>query len=96
LRSVGLAQHFDAYPAEISAGEQRRAGIARALINSPRLLLADEPTSDLDEQSEREVMAELQRAHREDGITLILVTHALALTAEADRVVQIADGVIVP
>ncbi|HEY7578241.1 MAG TPA: ABC transporter ATP-binding protein [Acetobacteraceae bacterium] len=95
LDSVGLGQHLDAYPAEMSAGEQRRAGIARALINAPRLLLADEPTSDLDEQSEREVMAELLRACREDGVTLVLVTHALALAAEADQVVQIADGTLV-
>jgi ABC-type lipoprotein export system ATPase subunit len=56
---------------------------------------ADEPTSDLDEQSEREIMAQLLRANREDGVTLVLVTHALALAAEADRVVQIADGTIV-
>jgi ABC-type lipoprotein export system ATPase subunit len=79
----------------MSAGEQRRTAIARALINAPRLLLADEPTSDLDEQSEREIMAQLLRANREDGVTLVLVTHALALAAEADRVVQIADGTIV-
>jgi ABC-type lipoprotein export system ATPase subunit len=96
LDSVGLANHLDAYPSEMSAGEQRRTAIARALINAPRLLLADEPTSDLDEQSEREIMAQLLRANREDGVTLVLVTHALALAAEADRVVQIADGMIVP
>jgi ABC-type lipoprotein export system ATPase subunit len=95
LSSVGLAQHLDAYPAEMSTGEQRRAGIARALINAPRLLLADEPTSDLDQQSEHEVMAELLRTCREDGVTLVLVTHALALAAEADQVVHIADGSIV-
>jgi ABC-type lipoprotein export system ATPase subunit len=59
LTSVGLGSHFDAYPSEMSAGEQRRVAIARALINAPRLLLADEPGSDLDEQSEREVMIEL-------------------------------------
>jgi ABC-type lipoprotein export system ATPase subunit len=95
LDSVGLGKHLDAYPTEMSAGEQRRTAIARALINAPRLLLADEPTSDLDEQSEREIMAQLLRANREDGATLVLVTHALALAAEADRVVQIADGTIV-
>jgi ABC-type lipoprotein export system ATPase subunit len=59
-------------------------------------LLADEPTSDLDEQSEREIMAQLLRANREEGVTLVLVTHALGLAAEADQVVQIADGKIVP
>ena len=96
LASVGLEQHLDAYPAEMSAGEQRRTAIARALINRPRLLLADEPTSDLDEQTEREVMARLLRTNRDDGTTLLLVTHNLALAAEADEVVQIVDGTIVP
>jgi ABC-type lipoprotein export system ATPase subunit len=95
LSSVGLGLHLDAYPAEMSAGEQRRAVIARALVNAPRLLLADEPTSNLDEQSEREMMAELLRANRDDGVTLLLVTHTLALAAEADEVVQIADGAMV-
>ena len=95
LDSVGLGNHLAAYPSEMSAGEQRRTAVARALINAPRLLLADEPTSDLDEQSEREIMAQLVRANREDGVTLVLVTHALALAAEADQVVQIADGTIV-
>ncbi len=96
LDSVGLGKHLDAYPSEMSAGEQRRTAFARALINAPRLLLADEPTSDLDEQSEREIMAQLLRANREEGVTLVLVTHALGLAAEADQVVQIADGKIVP
>jgi ABC-type lipoprotein export system ATPase subunit len=96
LTSVGLGSHFDAYPSEMSAGEQRRVAIARALINAPRLLLADEPGSDLDEQSEREVMTELLRANREGGATLLLVTHNLALAAEADRVVQMSDGAMAP
>jgi ABC-type lipoprotein export system ATPase subunit len=96
LTSMGLGSHLDAYPNEMSAGEQRRTAIARALINAPRLLLADEPSSDLDEQSEREIMAELLRANRENGMTLILVTHSLTLAAEADEVVQIADGAIMP
>ena len=95
LNSVGLGRHLDAYPTEMSAGEQRRTAVARALINAPRLLLADEPTSDLDEQSEREIMAQLLRANREGGVTLVLVTHSLALAAEADQAVQIADGTIV-
>ena len=96
LTSVGLGSHFDAYPSEMSAGEQRRVAIARALINAPRLLLADEPGSDLDEQSDREVMTELLRANREGGATLLLVTHNLALAAEADRVVQMSDGAMAP
>jgi ABC-type lipoprotein export system ATPase subunit len=94
LAGVGLADHADAYPSELSAGEQRRAAIARALINRPPVLLADEPTADLDEQTEREIMAELLRIQRAAGATLVLVTHNLALAAEAEQVVQIADGVI--
>jgi ABC-type lipoprotein export system ATPase subunit len=96
LADVGLPDHADAYPSEISAGEQRRTAIARALINAPRLLLADEPTSDLDEQTEREIMATLLRISREGGTTLVLVTHNIALAAVAQQVVQIADGVIAP
>lgn len=94
LSDVGLGAHLDAYPSEMSAGEQRRVVIARALINDPILLLADEPTSDLDEETEREIMALLLRVNRERGATLILVTHNLALAGEAEQVVQIADGVI--
>lgn len=94
LSDVGLGAHLDAYPSEMSAGEQRRVVIARALINDPILLLADEPTSDLDEETEREIMALLLRVNRERGVTLILVTHNLALAGEAEQVVQIADGVI--
>ncbi|MGO1077483.1 ABC transporter ATP-binding protein [Inquilinus sp. CA228] len=96
LDAVGLADHADAYPSEISAGEQRRAVIARALINDPMLLLADEPTSDLDEQTEREVMSHLLGAARRHGATLVLVTHSLALAAGAEEVVQVADGRLVP
>lgn len=95
LANVGLADHLDAYPSEISAGEQRRAAIARALINRPAILLCDEPTADLDEQTEREIMSELRRINREAGATLILVTHNLALAAEAQQVVHIANGMIV-
>lgn len=96
LRDVGLADHHEAYPSELSAGERRRAAIARALINDPVLLLADEPTSDLDEQTEREIMALLRSIQRERRATLIVVTHNLALAAGAEQVVQIADGTIVP
>jgi ABC-type lipoprotein export system ATPase subunit len=96
LTEVGLGSHFDAYPSEMSAGEQRRTVIARALINDPILLLADEPTSDLDVETESEIMALLLNVNHERGTTLILVTHNLALASEAEQVVQIADGAIVP
>lgn len=94
LADVGLGSHFDAYPLEISVGEQRRAVIARALINHPRLLLADEPTSDLDEQTEREIMALLMNINRKRKTTLLLVTHNLALASEAEQIVHIADGTV--
>ncbi|MGQ0445904.1 MAG: ABC transporter ATP-binding protein [Beijerinckiaceae bacterium] len=95
LTDLGLGAHFDAYPSEMSVGEQRRTVIARALINDPALLLADEPASDLDEQTESEIMALLLNVNRERGTTLLLVTHNLALAGEAEQVVQIADGAIV-
>jgi ABC-type lipoprotein export system ATPase subunit len=96
LGQMGLGDHLDAYPGEVSAGEQRRAVIARALINEPALILADEPTSDLDEQTEIEIMDELLAVNRERGTTLILVTHNLALAQQAEQIVHIAHGMIVP
>jgi ABC-type lipoprotein export system ATPase subunit len=96
LTGLGLGDRVDAYPSEMSAGEQRRAVIARALINAPRLLLADEPTADLDEQTEREVMADLIRINREDGTTLLLITHNPTLASEAEQVLPIADGMVAP
>jgi ABC-type lipoprotein export system ATPase subunit len=95
LAQMGLGDHLDAYPSEVSAGEQRRAVIARALINEPALILADEPTSDLDEQTEIEIMDELVAVNRERGTTLILVTHNLALAEQAGQIVHIANGAIV-
>ena len=94
LARMGLGDHLDAYPSEVSAGEQRRAAIARALINDPVLLLADEPTSDLDEQTEIEIMDELLAVNRELGTTLVLVTHNLSLAEQAEQIVHIAGGVI--
>ena len=95
LAQMGLGDHLDAYPSEVSAGEQRRAVIARALINDPAMILADEPTSDLDEQTEIEIMDELLAVNRERGTTLVLVTHNLALAEQAEQIVHIAGGGIV-
>jgi len=92
LAQLGLADHMDAYPAEISAGEQRRVVIARALINAPSLLLADEPTSDLDEETERGIMEQFRAMNCERGVTVIMVTHNLRLAEQAERIVHIADG----
>jgi ABC-type lipoprotein export system ATPase subunit len=96
LDQMGLADHVGAYPSEISAGEQRRAVIARALINDPAIVLADEPTSDLDEHTELEIMDELLAVNRERGATLLLVTHNLALAEQARQIIHIANGRIVP
>ena len=95
LERLGLGAYLDAYPAEISAGEQRRAAIARAMINDPAILLADEPTSDLDEQTEIEIMDVLLAVNREVGTTLVLVTHNLALAGQAQQIVHIANGALV-
>ncbi len=95
LGELGLADYVDAYPAEISAGEQRRAVIARALINAPSLVLADEPTSDLDEPTETKIMDRFRELNRNRGVTLIMVTHNLRLAEQADRVLHIADGRLV-
>ena len=95
LDRLGVAQHLDAYPGEISAGEQRRAAIARALINAPTLLLADEPTSDLDAAAEGEMMEQFRELIRTDAMTLLMVTHNLRLAEQADRIVHIADGRLV-
>jgi ABC-type lipoprotein export system ATPase subunit len=94
LARLGLAAQLDAYPAELSSGQQRRAAIARALINEPSLLLADEPTSDLDEQTEAEIMAEFRDLNRNARMTFIMVTHNLRLAEQADRVLHIADGAL--
>lgn len=96
LAQMGLADYLDAYPSEVSAGEQRRAVIARALINDPLVLLADEPTADLDECTEIEIMDELLAVNRERGTTLLLVTHNLALAEQARQIVHLAGGAIVP
>jgi ABC-type lipoprotein export system ATPase subunit len=95
LAGFGLARYIDAYPAEISSGEQRRAVIARALINMPSLLLADEPTSDLDEQTEMEIIDRFRELNRNRGLTVVMVTHNLRLAEQADRVFHIANGGIV-
>jgi putative ABC transport system ATP-binding protein/macrolide transport system ATP-binding/permease protein/lipoprotein-releasing system ATP-binding protein len=92
LARVGLAGQLGAYPGELSGGEQRRVAIARALINSPRLLLADEPTGDLDEDTEAEILELLLDLQRAEGITLVVVTHNLALARRARRVVQVRQG----
>jgi ABC-type lipoprotein export system ATPase subunit len=92
LRQVGLGQKLDAYPRQLSAGEQQRVVIARSLINHPELLLADEPTSNLDEQTEQEIMTLFQRLHQDRPVTILLVTHAMELAAFGNRSLRMASG----
>jgi ABC-type lipoprotein export system ATPase subunit len=96
LARVGLADRADAYPGSMSGGEQRRAVVARALINSPRLLLADEPTSDLDEDTEADIIDLLEQLQRTESFGLALVTHNLELASRAQRTYQMRQGVLVP
>ena len=91
LEYVGLAHRGDHRPAQLSGGEAQRVAIARALANRPRLLLADEPTGELDAASARQVIA-LLRAHAKRGGAVILVTHNPTVAAAADRVVRLVDG----
>ena len=92
LAAVGLADRADAFPATLSGGEQRRVAIARALINAPPLVLADEPTSDLDEDSEAEITSLLDRLRHEQGFGLLVVTHNLELARRADRSFEMSRG----
>jgi ABC-type lipoprotein export system ATPase subunit len=92
LADVGLADRADSFPATLSGGEQRRVAIVRALINGPRLLLADEPTGDLDEDSEAEITLLLDRLRREQGFGLLVVTHNLELARRADRSYEMSRG----
>src|SRR6516162_8512742 len=95
LARVGLSDRADAYPSELSGGEQRRAALARAIVNTPPILLADEPTSDLDEDSEAEIFELLQETRRREGVALVIVTHDLEIARRADRIVEIRNGSIV-
>jgi ABC-type lipoprotein export system ATPase subunit len=91
LSTLGLESKMKVYPKQLSAGEQKRAVIARALINTPQVILADEPTSDLDEQTENEVM-ELLREVNGSGVTFMMVTHSLSLVQYASRAFKVENG----
>ncbi|MGD1865420.1 MAG: ATP-binding cassette domain-containing protein [Phormidesmis sp.] len=92
LQSVGLGDKVDAYPENLSGGQKQRVAIARALVSRPKLVLADEPTSSLDSQSGRDVVEIMQRLAREDGCTVLLVTHDNRILDIADRILHMEDG----
>ncbi|MDA8325834.1 MAG: ABC transporter ATP-binding protein [Nitrospiraceae bacterium] len=92
LEFVGLKDKINAYPYQLSGGQQRRVAIARALMNNPELLLADEPTGDLDEETEAEVMEFFRKVNRDMKITFILVTHNTALAETAGRRFRMSGG----
>jgi putative ABC transport system ATP-binding protein len=92
LTAVGLAARLHHYPAELSGGEQQRVAIARALAPNPAIVVADEPTGNLDEATGADIIELLFRGHRERGSTLVLVTHDTALTAHCDRVLHLHSG----
>jgi macrolide transport system ATP-binding/permease protein len=95
LQLVGLAERMDHEPSALSGGQQQRVAIARSLINRPQLLLADEPTGNLDSRTTEEVLRMLQRLNQDEGLTVIIVTHDESVARHAQRIIRMKDGVIV-
>ena len=93
--SFGLGERLHHYPDQLSGGEQQRVAIARSMINSPRIILADEPTGNLDSENGGKIVELLRRLNKERGLTLVLVTHDDKIAAETDRIIRMKDGRIV-
>jgi ABC-type lipoprotein export system ATPase subunit len=95
LERVGLGGRLEHQPFQLSGGQQQRVAIARSLINQPRVLLADEPTGNLDSRTSEEILQMFRDLNRRDGITIILVTHDANVAAHTERVIHIHDGLVV-
>ena len=95
LQLVGLGDRLDHHSGQLSGGQQQRVAIARALVNDPAILMADEPTGNLDSKTSREVITMFRRLNKERKITIILVTHDQAVAKNADRIIVLRDGLIV-
>jgi putative ABC transport system ATP-binding protein len=95
LEAVGLTERAEHHPNQLSGGQQQRVAIARALVNEPSMILADEPTGNLDTRTSIEVMGIFQRLNRERGITVLLITHEMDIAEYGTRLIRFRDGRIV-
>ena len=95
LEAVGLGHRLTHHPTELSGGQQQRVAIARSLVNRPRIIMADEPTGNLDSKSGQEIMDIFRRLHQDQGITLVMVTHDPRIGAAAERIIELMDGQVV-
>ncbi len=94
LKQVGLENRMNNFPAQLSGGEQQRVAIARALAKNPKLLLCDEPTGALDYNTGKAILKLLQTTGRQTGMTIVIITHNLALTPMADRIIRVKNGTV--
>ena len=95
LEMVGIGEKKESYPSQLSGGQQRRVAIARALLNKPDIILADEPTGDLDEDTEGEIMDLFEHINKEHGVTIILITHNLDLAGKAQKKFRMSKGQLI-